>query len=312
MKPLRRRHLPSLGALATFEIAAKHLSFTLAARELNITQGAVSQQIRLLERALGTDLFRRKHNALDLTAAGVDLFAAVTDGLDRISAGVGLLAPEATAQGVTISATDALATFWLKPLIDLYRVDHPDACFTILASDEDGALSRHAEVDIALLCGNERFEIGDELHLMYPEVAQPVCSVDFLARHGPFADAQSLMQAPLLNLHDRHWSAGAVQWHPLGWQEWGQAQGLTWQQPAFRLSTNKVALLTEAAVAGEGVMLGIHNLVQGHIARGELVYAHPAQLRSGRSNFMRINPVARRRPPVAHFASHLLCALQVH
>ena len=123
---------------------------------------------------------------------------------------------------------------------------------------------------------------------------------------------QSLMQAPLLNLHDRHWSAGAVQWHPLGWQEWGQAQGLTWQQPAFRLSTNKVALLTEAAVAGEGVMLGIHNLVQGHIARGELVYAHPAQLRSGRSNFMRINPVARRRPPVAHFASHLLCALQVH
>ena len=60
------------------------------------------------------------------------------------------------------------------------------------------------------------------------------------------------------------------------------------------------------------VMLGIHNLVQGHISRGELVYAHPAQLRSGRSNFMRINPVARRRPPVAHFASHLLCALQVH
>jgi Bacterial regulatory helix-turn-helix protein, lysR family len=54
VKPLRRRHLPSLGALATFEIAAKHLSFTLAARELNITQGAVSQQIRLLERALGT------------------------------------------------------------------------------------------------------------------------------------------------------------------------------------------------------------------------------------------------------------------
>lgn len=312
MKPIRRRHLPSLGALATFEVAAKHLSFTLAARELNITQGAVSQQIRLLERALGTDLFLRKHNALDLTAAGVDLFAAVADGLDRISSGVDLLAPDGAAQGVTISATDALATLWLKPLIDLYRIDHPETCFTILASDEDGALSRHAEVDIALLCGNERFEIGDELHLMYPEIAQPVCSPAFLAAHGPCIDAQSLMQGPLLNLHDRHWSAGAVQWHPLGWQEWFHAQGLTWRQPAFRLSTNKVALLTEAAVAGEGVMLGIHNLVQGHIARGDLVFAHPAQLRSGRSNFMRINPAARQRPQVAHFAGHLLRALQSH
>lgn len=312
MKPLRRRHLPSLGALATFEVAAKHLSFTLAARELNITQGAVSQQIRLLERALGTDLFLRKHNALDLTAAGVDLFAAVTDGLDRISSGLGLLSPEANAQGVTISATDALAALWLKPLIDLYRADHPEACFTILASDEDGALSRHAEVDIALLCGNERFDIGDELHLMYPEVAQPVCSPGFLAAHGPFSDAQSLMQVPLLNLHARHWSAGAVQWSPLGWEEWFRAQGLPWRQTAFRLSTNKVALLTEAAVAGEGVMLGIHNLVQGCIARGDLVFAHPAQLRSGRSNFMRINPASRQRPQVAHFAGYLLRALQGH
>lgn len=67
MRPMRRRHLPSLGVLATFEVAAKHLSFTLAAKELNITQGAVSQQIRLLERALDVELFVRRHNALDLT-----------------------------------------------------------------------------------------------------------------------------------------------------------------------------------------------------------------------------------------------------
>ena len=70
MRPVRRRHLPSLGALATFEVAAKHLSFTLAAKELNITQGAVSQQIRLLEKALEVELFVRKHNALDLTPGG--------------------------------------------------------------------------------------------------------------------------------------------------------------------------------------------------------------------------------------------------
>lgn len=118
MRPVRRRHLPSLGALATFEVAAKHLSFTLAAKELNITQGAVSQQIRLLEKALEIELFVRRHNALDLTPAGIDLFAAVAAGLDTISAGVGLLQPQGQPETVTISATNGMASFWLKPLID--------------------------------------------------------------------------------------------------------------------------------------------------------------------------------------------------
>lgn len=312
MSRASRRLMPNLGALATFEVAAKHLSFTLAARELNVTQGAVSQQIRQLEEALGTQLFLRKHNALELTSQGMDLFAAVSAGLDRIGAGLGNLHPQSVPQVVTVSATDALASLWLKPLIDSFRKGHPDARFTVLASDEDDALSRHAEVDIALLCGNERFDIGDELHLMYPEVAQPVCSPGFLAAHGPFPEAESLMALRLLHLHERHWSAGAVQWHPLGWAEWFAAQGLVWDSPAPVLATNKVVLLTEAAVAGEGVMMGIHNLVAGHIASGALVFAHPARIASGRSNFMRINPVSRQRPMVARFADHLLQALRVH
>lgn len=306
MRPVRRRHLPSLGALATFEVAAKHLSFTLAARELNITQGAVSQQIRLLEKALATELFIRKHNALELTAAGSDLFDAVAAGLDTISAGVGQLQPDAGPQTVTISATDALAAYWLKPLIDRFRADHPAISFVVLASDEDAALSQHSSVDIALLCGNERFDIGDELHLMYPEVAQPVCTPAYLAAHGPFADADRLNRTRLLHLHERHWNSGAIQWHPLGWEEWFHAQGSRLQKSAFSLSTNKVTLLTDACLAGEGVMLGIHNLVRGFIQRGELVYAHPATIASGRANFMKCNSAARSRPEVARFLDHLL------
>ena len=310
VKPVHRRYLPSLGALATFEVAAKHLSFTLAARELNITQGAVSQQIRLLERALATDLFVRKHNALQLTAAGSDLLASVSSGLDAISAGVGMLQPDAGPQSVTISATDALAAYWLKPLIDSFRAQIPSASFVVLASDEDGALSQHSEVDIALLCGNERFEIGDEIHLMYPEIAQPVCSPDYLDKYGPFLTADSLAQTRLLHLHERHWSAGAIQWHPLGWEEWFHAQGVAYQKAAFPLSTNKVTLLTEAAIAGEGVMLGIHNLVRHQVDSGALVFAHPAQIRSGRANFMKVNPAARHRAIVARFAEHLLADLR--
>ena len=84
---MRPRQLPNLGALATFEVAAKHLSFTQAARELSLTQGAISQQMRQLEEALGTPLFIRKHNALELTSRGAELFEAVSAGLDLIGVG---------------------------------------------------------------------------------------------------------------------------------------------------------------------------------------------------------------------------------
>ncbi|MBT9246052.1 LysR family transcriptional regulator (plasmid) [Gemmobacter fulvus] len=310
MRPVRRRHLPSLGALATFEVAAKHLSFTLAAKELNITQGAVSQQIRLLEKALEVDLFIRKHNALELTAAGRNLFGAVAAGLDAISAGLGMLQPETQPETVTISATNGMAAYWLKPLINRFRADHPTVGFVILASDEDDTMRNYSGVDLSLLCGNERSEVGEELHYLFPEVAQPVCAPAYLASHGPFEEAASLNHANLLHLHERHWSADAIGWQPLGWEEWFRAQGTRWERGPSSLSSNKVALLIEAALAGEGVMLGWQHMVNAHLADGRLVLAHPAQITAGRGNFVRCQTAALQRPAVARFVEHLLQSLK--
>lgn len=311
MRPVRRRHLPSLGALATFEVAAKHLSFTLAAKELNITQGAVSQQIRLLEKALELPLFVRKHNALELTQAGADLFQAVAQGLDRISEGVGLLQPETLPETVTISATNGMATYWLKPLIDTFRAEHPTVGFVILASDEDDAMRNYSGVDIALLCGNERCEVGEELHFLFPEAAQPVCTPAYLAKIGPFEDAASLNRANLLHLHERHWSADAIGWQPLGWEEWFRAQGTRWEKGSFSLSTNKVTLLLEATLAGEGIMLGWQHMVRRYLDTGQLVLAHPAPITIGRGNFLRCQSASLQRPAVARFVEHLLQSLTV-
>jgi DNA-binding transcriptional LysR family regulator len=310
MRPVRRRHLPSLGALATFEVAAKHLSFTLAAKELNITQGAVSQQIRLLEKALEVPLFQRKHNALELTAAGSDLFTAVASGLDTISAGVGLLQPETQPETVTISATNGMAAYWLKPLINSFRLEHPSVGFVILASDEDDTMRNYSGVDLSLLCGNERSEGGEELHFLFPEAAHPVCSPDYLAAHGPFEDAQSLNRANLLHLHERHWSADAIGWQPLGWEEWFRGQGLRWERGASSLTTNKVTLLIEATLEGEGVMLGWQHMVQRELALGRLVLAHPAPVTAGRGNFLKCHSASLQRPAVARFVEHLLQSLK--
>ena len=308
MRPVRRRYLPSLGALATFEVAAKHLSFTLAAKELNITQGAVSQQIRLLEKVLDVALFLRKHNAMELTQAGADLFSAVEAGLDTTSAGVGLLQPETQPETVTITATNGMAAYWLKPKIDSFRLAHPAVGFVILASDEDGAMRNYSGVDIALLCGNERFDVGEELHFLFAEVGQPVCAPAYLAAHGPFAEAHSLNRANLLHLHERHWSADAIGWQPLGWEEWFRAQGTRWEKAPSSLSSNKVALLREACLAGEGIMLGWHHMVRPDLEAGRLVLAHPASISAGRGNFLRCQSVSLHRPAVARFVEHLLQA----
>lgn len=308
MPPIKRRYLPSLGSFATFEVAAKHLSFTLAAKELNVTQGAVSQQIRLLERALDTALFLRKRNALELTSEGATLFQAVTAGLDTISTAVSILAGDDGPRTVTISATDGMALFWLQPLIDSFRAQHPEVGFVVLASDADDTLRNYADVDIAFLCGNERCEIGEELHFLFQEIAQPVCSPGFLAQHGPFTDADSLNRVNLLHLHDRHWSADAIGWQPLGWPEWFRAQGAEWSKAPSSLSTNKVSLLMRAALAGEGVMLGWHHMVGEKVARGRLVYAHPAPVTAGRGNFLNCKQKSLKRPGVAAFVEHVLSA----
>jgi DNA-binding transcriptional LysR family regulator len=307
--PVKRRYLPSLGSFATFEVAAKHLSFTLAARELNITQGAVSQQIRLLERALETPLFVRRHNALELTRDGAALLAAVSSGLDTISAAVSLLRPDAAPQTVTISATDGMACYWLKPLIDSFHAEFPEVGFVILASDEDDTLRNYAEVDLSLLCGNERCEVGETLHFLFNEVAQPVCSPAYLAAHGPFPDPGSLNRANLLRLHERHWTASAIGWHPLGWEEWFRAQGAAWAKGPSSLTSNKVSVLTDAALAGEGVMLGWLHMVLRHLRDGRLVKAHPASVTAGRGNFLKCQSTSLARPPVARFVEHMLASL---
>ena len=308
MPPIKRRYLPSLGSFATFEVAAKHLSFTLAAKELNVTQGAVSQQIRLLEKALDVALFVRKHNALELTAEGATLFASVTTGLDSISAGVSTLSKNEGAQTITITATDGMSSYWLKPLIDGFRLHHPEISFVVLASDEDDTIRNYSEVDMSLMCGNERCEVGEVLHFLFQEVAQPVCSPRYLEEYGPFDDAAQLQNANLLHLHDRHWSAGAISWRPMGWEEWFGARGVRWENPPFSLSTNKYRLLTDAALAGEGVMLGWHHMVRRLIDEGRLVFAHPEPITSARGNFLNCRQKSMMRPAVELFVSYLLAS----
>jgi DNA-binding transcriptional LysR family regulator len=210
---------------------------------------------------------------------------------------------------VTVSATDGMASHWLKPLVDSFRADHPEVGFVILASDEDDTLRNYAEVDLALLCGNERCEVGETLHFLFNEVAVPVCSPAYMEAHGPFPDARSLNRANLLHLHERHWTSSAIDWRPLGWEEWFRAQGAPWGKEPSSLASNKVSVLTDAALAGEGVMLGWEHMALRQLEEGRLVKAHPSSVTTGRGNFLKCQSASLTRPPVARFVEHLLASL---
>lgn len=286
-----RKSLPSLGSFATFQVAARHLSFTRAADELNVTQAAISQQIRLLERAVGRDLFHRHHNAMSLTPDGAMLLEAVQQGLGTIGAAVDVLrGPAELDATITIAATAGVAHGFLWPLIQAYRSSHPEVRFVVLSSDEDDAVPNFEEVDLAIVCGTERFDPGDEMHFLFSEIVQPVASPDYLTREGPFETPESLTAARLLELHRSHWLAAGIGWQPLDWSTWFAAQGVEVKPAAATFSSNSYPLLMDAALASEGVLLGWRHLTQNAIDAGQLVHASSFTLVRERGNFLKLNP----------------------
>lgn len=304
-RPARRRHLPSLGSFATFEVAAKHLSFTLAASELNVTQAAISQHIRGLEKALGCKLFLRKHNAIELTSEGETLLEAVTSGLDRLSDAIGQLGRGDENATVTIAGTYAGASHYLKPMADAYRALHPEARFTLLASDENDRLQNFEEVDIAVICGNERSEIGHNIVPLFSEIVDPVCSPGYLARSGPFETPEDLLRAEFMELHRLHWTSDAINWYPLRWSDWFRHHADHLDPPAPGFVTNSYGLLVEAAVAGQGVILGWRHLVQQQVAEGRLVRIFDRPLDSGRTYYLKLKPSAHRKAHAQGFVAFL-------
>ncbi|UWU24016.1 LysR substrate-binding domain-containing protein (plasmid) [Rhizobium sp. CB3060] len=306
---IKRRYLPSLGSFATFEVAAKHLSFTLAGNELNVTQAAISQQIRGLEKSLGVTLFIRKHNSLELTFDGQRLLTAVSGGLDKICDAINDINAPSDLPMITCSGTNAAIAFWLKSLVDRFRSERPDVRFVLLASDEDDTLRNFDEVDLSLICGNERCEVGENLRYLFPDIVQPVCSPDYLERHGPFPDPLSLGQADLLDLHRKHWTSDAIGWHPVTWDDWFRANGLDVPHLSPIMISNNYPLLVNAAIKGEGIVLGWHHLVRSLLDEGALRTLFDAPLRVDRGYYLKVNRASLDKPHVQEFIDFVLTDL---
>src|SRR4051812_48893884 len=164
------RRLPPLNALKAFEAAARSQSFTRAAEELNVTQGAVSHQVKALEAGLGLKLFNRERQRLVITEAGRDYLTVVRDALDRIALGTERLLQRQSSGVLTVSTSPDFAAKWLVNRLGRFVEAHPDIDLRISAAmhhvdfaREDVALGvRQGEgswpgLDVTRLCTEQLF-----------------------------------------------------------------------------------------------------------------------------------------------------------
>jgi LysR family glycine cleavage system transcriptional activator len=278
--------LPSLNGLRAFEAAARHLSFTLAAGELNVTQTAISHQIRRLEEELGVRLFVRQNRALALTPAARDYLPGVRAAFNDLRLATDRLLRKDNEHVLTVSTLASLAAKWLLPQLSSFQEAHPGIDVRITTST---ALVdfKSGDVDAAIRYGRGQWPGLHADWLMADEMF-PVCSPALLTGNRPLKCPQDLAHYTLL-----HSSGG----YDDDWRLWLTAAALPTdisKQPG--LTFDLILMTVQAAIDGIGVAMGRTSYVQADIAKGRLVVPFKIAL-PVEAGFYLVSPEARPDPP---------------
>lgn len=260
--PLHR--LPSLESLRGFVAVGRRMSITLAARDLCLSQSAVSRQVRGLEDALGVRLLARGHRTLAFTPEGERLFRTADAAFGQLQAVFAELGGSHDGQPVTLGASVGVAGLWLLPRLGDFQSSHPDIALRVAADNRVVDLAAEG-VDLSIrYCDEAAAPAGAER--LFDEavapVAHPSLGVNAL-------DDAALATHTLLEYDDpqRPW---------LQWRDWLAEHG--GDQGAVRaiLRFNQYDQVIQAAVAGQGVALGRLRLIEGLLGSGQLrVLAEP-------------------------------------
>ena len=252
--------LPSLNGLRAFEAAARHLSFTQAASELNVTQTAISHQIRRLEEELGLRLFVRKNRALALTPKARDYLPGVRAAFNDLRLATDQLLRKDDDHVLTVSTLASLAAKWLLPRLTAFQEAHPGIDVRITTST--GLVDFKAgDVDAAIRYGRGNWPGVRAEWLMADEVF-PVCSPALLNGKRPLKCPEDLRDHVLLHTSTNNDD----------WRQWLTAAGLPSDISKQQGITFDLMLMTvQAAIDGIGVAMGRTSYVQDDIAKGRLV-----------------------------------------
>jgi LysR family transcriptional regulator, glycine cleavage system transcriptional activator len=286
------RRLPQLNALKAFEAAARNESFTRAADELCVTQGAVSQQVKALEVSLGITLFSRERQKLVITQPGREYLAVIRDALDRIAMGTERLVRGRGSGVLTVSTSPDFAAKWLVHRLGGFVESHPEIDLRVSATMHHVDFVRE-DVDIAVRHGDGKWP-GLEAVRLCSEQLFPVCSPKLLSARHRVATASDLLKFPLLRLEDS-----------TAWTRWFEAAGVA--NPVARGPTlNRASMLIDAAVDGQGVALARTALAARDMLNGRLVKPIDVALQMPNTYWVVCPKTASNAPKIVTFRKWLL------
>jgi LysR family glycine cleavage system transcriptional activator len=252
------RQLPPLNALKAFEAAARHESFTRAAEELCVTQGAVSHQVKALEAELGLKLFNREHQRLLITEGGRAYLAVVRDAFDRIADGTQRLLQRQSGGALTVSTSPNFAAKWLVHRLGRFAEAHPEIDLRVSASLHHIDFARE-DIDLAIRHGDGTAS-GLHVTRLCAEELFPACSPKLLNGRNPLRKPSDLGRFPLLHVNDRQ-----------GWSQWLDFAGVAGVDRSRGPVLNQASMAIDAAVDGQGVVLARTALAAWDLIGGRLV-----------------------------------------
>jgi LysR family glycine cleavage system transcriptional activator len=259
------RRLPALNALKAFEAAARHESFTRAAEELCVTQGAVSHQVKALEEELGVKLFNRERQRLVITEAGREYLVVVRDALDRIAVGTERLVQRQRSGALTISTSPDFAAKWLVHRLGRFAEAHPDIDLTVSATMHHVDFARE-DVDLAVRHGDGSWA-GLHVERLCSEQLFPVCSPKLVKGRRRLGQPCDVLKFPLLHLEGRQ-----------DWPTWLDAAGVSCPDLSHGPIMNRASMLIDAAIDGQGIALARTALAAWDLLNGRLIRPFVAAL----------------------------------
>jgi len=260
---------PRLNMLRTFDVAGRKLSFSQAAEELNISQAAVSQQIRNLEAYLGSSLFIRNHRQLSLNSVGAAYLETVHEALDRLDTVTDHLFPDRPGQTVTIRCTSSIAMLWLAPQIGAFKINHPEIDLRIQTLDSEHKTGQGMETDLEIFISNT--DVTDaQTDMLLTSTITPVASPELLARKPAPETPQDIQSFELIH----------VVGYDDDWYKWFRKHGLKDIAVPRGLMVDGSLIALETALHGDGIVLGRRPFIDHYLASGQLVevYAKPHSL----------------------------------
>jgi LysR family transcriptional regulator, glycine cleavage system transcriptional activator len=292
--------LPSLNGLRAFEAAARHLSFTQAASELNVTQTAISHQIKRLEEELGVRLFVRQNRSLTLTQQAQDYLPGIRAAFNDLRLATDRLLRKDDDHVLTVSTLASLAAKWLLPRLTAFQETHPGVDVRITTSTSLVDFQRD-NVDAAIRYGRGQWP-GLRADWLMADELFPVCSPSLLRGDRPLRQPEDLRGYPLLHTSNANSD---------DWRLWLTAAGLPAdiaKQPG--ITFDMIFMTIQAAIDGIGVAMGRTSYVQDDIAKGRLVVPFKIALPAD-AGFYLVAPEGRREAPkLTAFRDWMIAATQ--